>query len=52
MAYTAFKKIDDMAPQSWIIDCLKMFKIADKVIKFNEETMKNWIVELTAGGKG
>ena len=28
-----------------------MYKISDKVIKFIEETMKNWRVELTAGGK-
>ena len=37
-----------MTPQSLIIDCLKMCKIYDKAIKFIEETMKNWKVELTA----
>ena len=40
-----------MVPQSWIIDCLKTYKIYNKVIKFIEETMKKWRVELTAGGK-
>ena len=34
-----------------IIDCLKMSKISDKVIKLIEKTMKNWRVQLTAGGK-
>ena len=33
----------------WIIDSLKMYKIADKVIKFTEKTMKtgewNWLLE-------
>ena len=28
-----------------------MYKIADKIIKFIEETVKNWRVELTAEGK-
>ena len=30
---------------------LKMYNISDKVIKFIVETMKNWRVELTTGGK-
>ena len=40
-----------MVPQSWIINCLKMYKIPHKTINFIEKTMKNWRVELTAGGK-
>ena len=40
-----------MVLQSWIIDCLKMYKISDEVIKFIKETMKNWRVVLTVGGK-
>ena len=39
-----------MVSQSWIIKCLKMYQISDKVIKFIMETIKNWQVELTAGG--
>ena len=42
-------KVYDMAPQSWIINCLKMYKISDEVINFIEKTMKTWRVELTAG---
>ena len=38
-----------MVPQSWIINCLKMYKISYEVINFIEKTMKTWSVELTAG---
>ena len=40
-----------MVPQSWILHCLKMYKISHEVIKFIEQTMKTWRVELTAGGR-
>ena len=45
------QKAYDTVPQSWIINCLKIYKIYEEVIKFIEQTMKNWRVELTAGGK-
>ena len=45
------KKAYDMVPQSWLINCLKMYKISDEVINFIERAMKTWRVELTAGGK-
>ena len=41
----------DMVPQSWIINCLKMYKISDEVINFMEKTIKTRRVELTAGGR-
>ena len=40
-----------MLPQSWILHCLKMYKISHEVIKFIEQTMNTWRVELTAGGR-
>ena len=40
-----------MVPQSWIIHCLKMYKISHEVINFIEQTMKTWRVELTAETK-
>ena len=40
-----------MVPQSWIINCLKMYKISDEVINFIGKTMKTWIVKLTSRGK-
>ena len=39
-----------MILQSWIIDCIKLYKISGEVIKFIEKTMKNWKVELTSRG--
>ena len=51
MAWIDYKKAYDMIPQSWIINCLKMYKISHETINFIEKTMKNWIVELTAEGK-
>ena len=47
VVYIGYKKTYDMIPHN----CLKMFGTSDKVIKFIEETMKNWRVELTAGRK-
>ena len=40
-----------MIPQSWIINCLEMYKISHEVINLIEKTMKTWKVELTTGGK-
>ena len=40
-----------MVPQSWIKDCLKMYKISDEVINFIDKTRKTWRVELTADGR-
>ena len=38
-------------PVSWIINCLKTYRISYDVINFIETNMKTWRVELTAGGK-
>ena len=51
MAWIDYKKAYDMIPQSWIINCLKMYKISHQVINFIEKTMKTWRVELTVGGR-
>ena len=40
-----------MIPPTWITACLKKYNISEKVINFTTEAMRNWIVELTAGGK-
>ena len=51
MAWIDYKKAYDMVPYRWIINSLKMYKISDEVIKFIEQTMKTWRVELKAGGR-
>ena len=49
MAWIDYKKAYDMVPQSWLINCLKMYKISHEVINFVEKTKKTWRVELTTG---
>ena len=51
MALIDYKKAYDMIPQSWIINCLKMYIISEEVINLFEKTIKTWRVELTAGGQ-
>ena len=51
MAWMDYKKAYDMVLQSWIINCHKMCKISHETINFIEKNMKDWRVELTAGGK-
>ena len=50
MARIDYKKAYDLVPQSWILHCLKMYKISHEVINFIEKTMQTWRVELTTGG--
>ena len=45
------KNNNNILPQSWILHCLKMYKISHEVINFIEQTMKTWREELTAGGR-
>ena len=45
------KKACDIVPQSWMIECLRVHKIFDEVIKVIENTMENWGMELTAREK-
>ena len=51
MAWIDHKKAYDMVPQSWIINCLKIYKTSHETINFIEKAIKNWRVELIAGGK-
>ena len=51
VAWINYKKAYDMLPQSWILHCLKMYKISHEVIIFIEQTMKTWRVDLTARGR-
>ena len=51
MAWIDYKKTYGMVPQSWIINCLKMYVISHEVINLIEKTKKTLRVELTAGGR-
>ena len=37
-----------MVLQTWIIECRKIFKISDKVIKYIIRAIENWKAELAA----
>ena len=39
MAWIDYQKADDMVPQSWILHCLKMYKVPDQIVQFIERTM-------------
>ena len=49
MAWIDYKNAYNMVPQSWIIQCHKIYKISHEVLNFIEQTMKTWRGELTAG---
>ena len=51
MAWIDHKKAYDMAQQSWIINCLKIYKISRNHKLPRKKNMKNLRVELTTGGK-
>ena len=41
MVWIYYKKAYDMVSQSWIINCLKMYKISHEVLKFKEKQHEN-----------
>ena len=41
MAWIDSKKAYDMVPQSWIINCLKMYKISFKLYRKNHEDLES-----------
>ena len=44
-------KVYGMVPNTWILQCLKIFKVAENVRNVIEKSMKNWKVKLTSGEK-
>ena len=50
MAWIDYKKAYDMIPHSWILECLKMVGVDEKVITMLENSMGQWKVMLTADG--
>ena len=50
-AWIDYRKAYDMVPHSWIIKCLKSFKIADNIVEVIMRSMENWKVQLTSAGK-
>ena len=40
-----------MVQQTWIIKCLRMYRISDKILNFISNAMENWRVKLTVSGQ-
>ena len=40
-----------MIPHTWVLQCLKIFKVANNISSVIENSMKNWKVKLTSGGE-
>ena len=51
MSWIDCKKEYGVVSQNWIMPYLKMFKISSEVLQFIENSMENWRVKQTAGGK-
>ena len=49
VAWIDYTKAYDMVLHTWILQCLKIFKVANISIVIEKST-KNWKVELTSGG--
>ena len=49
MAWIGYKKTYDIVPHTWILECLKMYKISNKIVNFIEKAMENWRVQLKPG---
>ena len=42
MIWIDYKKAYDSVPHSWILECLRIYGIADNIIAFLEKSMKTW----------
>eukprot|EP00795_Rhopilema_esculentum_P006840 gene6840-biopygen8293 len=51
MAWVDYKKAYDMVPHSWIIECLRLYRVSDNVVNLIERSMTNWKVQLTSCGE-
>ena len=50
MAWIDYKKVFDMIPHSWLIECLEIYGAEENTIKFLKNTMPNWKTILTSSG--
>ena len=51
MAWVDYRKAYDMVPHSWIIECMKLFGVANNVSDFIKGSMEKWKTELTSSGQ-
>lgn len=46
MAWIDYKKAFDSVPHSWILQALKIYRVSPTIIRFVEESMKEWKTEM------
>ena len=51
MAWIDYRKVYDMVPHSWIMECLETFGVAANVRQFLASSMDEWKTELTSCGQ-
>ena len=51
MTWIDYKKVYDIVPHSWIVECLEMFGIANNIKEFLNDSMQSWRTELTSCGR-
>ena len=49
VAWIDYTKAYDMVPHSWVLQCLKIFKVANNISNVIKNSMKNWKVKLATG---
>ena len=42
MAWIDYKKVYDMVPQSWIIECLNLFEVAENIKSLLVNSIEKW----------
>ena len=50
MGWIDYKKAFDSVPHTWILECLKLYKVSSNITSFVERSMKNWKTNLTFQG--
>ena len=48
MAWIDYKKAYDSIPHSWILECLRLYKINPRLVAFIRQSMKHWRTTLSA----
>jgi hypothetical protein len=51
MVWIDYKKAFDSVPHSWLIECMRMFKVNEQLIHFMGREMGKWHTVLTSAGQ-
>ena len=51
MASIDYRKAYDMIPHSWILECIRLRGVSEKIMQMVGNSMQNWKTMLTSAGK-